>query len=118
MSEKRRHIRGRSERRLFPRYSATGLSIRVNGEDHPVVDISLGGLLVNALVGTPRKRLSFALAADDGGDGDGPVPVIGMVVRQTGDTTAIAFQNATLPLLQMVVRQASRQLGVDPYLLK
>ena len=110
-------MRRTTDRRLFARYSASGLTAEVNGTVLAVKDISLGGMRLAGRVGTPSSRITFIIACVDG-NGDVPITASGLVLRHGQTSTAIAFQGATLPLMKLVVRQASRHLGVDPYMVK
>jgi hypothetical protein len=110
-------MRRTTDRRLFARYSASGLTAEVNGTVLAVKDISLGGMRLDGLVGNPSSLITFVISCTDS-DGDTPITASGLVLRHGHTSTAIAFQSATLPLMKLVVRQASRQLGVDPYMVK
>ncbi|MDR3438247.1 hypothetical protein [Telmatospirillum sp.] len=97
------------------------MTAEVGGVIHPVRDISLGGMRLEGIVSEPCSVITFVLFAAvdaDGADKEKTIVATGLVLRHHRNSTAIAFQNATMPLMKMVVRQAARQLGIEPYLVK
>ena len=116
----------KKERRKFPRYSAVNLMADIDGQMFAVTDISLGGLRLAGDIGETfedgesRRTLTFSLRlmADDQTGEAQAVRANGLVVGRYDDATAIKFQSATMPLMKIVVRHASLELGVEPYFLK
>jgi hypothetical protein len=108
------------ERRLFPRYPAVSLVVDIAGQLYEVEDISLGGLRLRGRIEIQERSVPFLLCPNGPGEVDRKHGVRGqgIVVAHHGDSTALEFDGATLPLLKMVVRQASLELGIEPYALK
>jgi hypothetical protein len=108
------------ERRLFPRYPAVNLLIDIDGQMFQVEDISLGGLRLNGRANVRSGFLSFTLCPHESGDSDRKKAVRGRatVVGSYDNATALKFDRASMPLMKLVVRQASNELGVEPYAVK
>jgi len=111
---------GINERRLFSRYPAVNLMAEIDGQLFDVADISLGGLRLRGQENAERTALTFLLCPHDFGTFDRKqgVEVSANVVGCYGDTTALKFNRATMPLMKLVLRQASLELGVEPYVVK
>lgn len=110
-----------NERRLFPRYPAVNLVAEIDGQLFDVTDISLGGLrFLGQAAAKEQGLLTFLLRPRDMGDSEGNlgVQVSAKVVGHDDDTTAVKFNRATMSLMKLVVRQASLELGVEPYAVK
>jgi hypothetical protein len=110
----------RPERRLFPRYSAANLVVDIDGVVYEVDDISLGGLRIQGKLEGGRRSVAFLLCPQALGEIDRGRGVRGraLVRAHYDNATALEFDGATLPLLKLVVRQASLELGVEPFALK
>jgi hypothetical protein len=109
-----------TERRLFPRYPAVDMVVEIDGRVYEVEDISLGGLRIRGLIELRERSFPFLLCRRNLGEVDRNKGVRGrgVFVGHYGDRTALEFDGATLPLLKMVVRQASLELGIEPYAVK
>ena len=108
------------ERRLFQRFPAGNLIAEIDGKLYDVEDISLGGLRLSGRAKSEERSLTFVLRPRDvPGEADNKgVQAKATVVACYDDATALKFENATMPLMKLVVQQASLELGVEPYAVK
>lgn len=106
------------DRRQYPRYPARNLLADVGGGIFEVETISLTAAWIRGRpeLAEPRCHLTFL---PDEADGLPPVlEIMAHMVRQDGSGSVFRFDRVSMPLMRLVLRQASRQLGVEPYLVK
>lgn len=108
------------DRRLFPRFPAADLMANIGGKLVEVEDISLGGLRVHAVMDIAQPPVTLTLYPRVGDKlllNEG-VTASGVWVGCYGQSMGLRFVRTTMPLSKLVLRQAAKLLGVEPYLLK
>lgn len=106
------------DRRRYPRYPVKNLFADVEGEMFEVENISLIAVWLKGqpeLTG-PRTMVTFLPEEADGLPPAIEVPAT--MLRQDERGTFLRFERATMPLMRLVLQQASRHLGVAAYLVK
>jgi hypothetical protein len=106
------------ERREFPRYPALGLTAQINGQVFVIQDISMGGLRLCGSGTVPEGGIDFIICPAGGEPSVDGIKATAVVVARYGDKVALKFDKPSMPLLKLVVRQASASLGVEPFLVK
>jgi hypothetical protein len=108
------------ERRQQPRYSGSGVMAKLDGKLVDVVDISLSGLQVRAVIAVSTDPVAVTLFPREGDklDLNHAIRVLCIPVRSAGDCTGMQFQRSTMALSRLIIKLMSEQLGVAPYFVR
>lgn len=105
------------DRRMFRRFAASGLMVRVGAKLVEIADISIGGMRLPRQDLANGKALRLELIPRDGtklalNDAIGADM---MVVGSCADWTHFRFTLVTYSLAKLIIRHIARTTGTEPY---
>jgi hypothetical protein len=105
------------DRRLFRRFTATGLMVRVGDQFVEIADISVGGMRVARQDLAKGAELRVQLLPRDGTKLalNHAIPADVVVVGSCADWTHFRFTTVTYSLAKLIVRHIAMTTGTEPY---
>lgn len=103
----------RAKQRTGARHFGENLSVTVNGESYPVLNISSGGLSFRGLPFDDGTVATLTVGSDQ--EPDRKVETTCVVTAIRKDVTHVSFTRVTMTLLTFIIDHIGSVLGVEPY---